>query len=394
MSFDIVKLVDPIQFTNVSGGLVPKGVYNPATDYAVGDSVSYNGSSYVMHADAAAGTLPTNTSYWQVLAEKGTSGTTGSVIAGGTANQALTKIDSTDGNVQWSIVDRAFVGLGNVDNTSDATKDSATATLSNKTLASPKVNAYDGIYNGATKVLEIGSYGTPVNMVGVEAAPTGADVTVYATGADADISINAQSKGTGRLKSQGVVVPTISSTDTLTNKTLNGVNIADASNVIIGSTTGTKIGTATNQKLGFFNAAPVVQQTATTDLGTALSNLGLRATGTAYPLSTSGAAAFTGGFRQGYTTRSANVTLTTTSVPLNACDATTAAFTATLPTTTTTGIIFTIKKTDATANAVTVKAGAAGTIDGANTYVLSTQYKYVTVVSTATPDLWYIVANN
>ena len=37
--------------------------------------------------------------------------------------------------------------------------------------------------------------------------------------------------------------------------------LADASNVILGSTTGNKIGTATTQKLGFWNATPVVQQT-------------------------------------------------------------------------------------------------------------------------------------
>lgn len=35
----------------------------------------------------------------------------------------------------------------------------------------------------------------------------------------------------------------------------------DATNIVVGSTTGTKIGTATTQKLGFYNATPVVQQT-------------------------------------------------------------------------------------------------------------------------------------
>lgn len=37
--------------------------------------------------------------------------------------------------------------------------------------------------------------------------------------------------------------------------------LTDGSNIIVGSTTGTKIGTATTQKLGFYNATPVVQQT-------------------------------------------------------------------------------------------------------------------------------------
>lgn len=39
------------------------------------------------------------------------------------------------------------------------------------------------------------------------------------------------------------------------------LNLLEASNIVVGTSTGTKIGTATSQKLGFFNATPVVQQT-------------------------------------------------------------------------------------------------------------------------------------
>src|SRR3990167_5330897 len=39
------------------------------------------------------------------------------------------------------------------------------------------------------------------------------------------------------------------------------LQLLDSRNIIVGSTTGTKIGTATTQKLGFFNAAPVIRQT-------------------------------------------------------------------------------------------------------------------------------------
>jgi hypothetical protein len=67
----------------------------------------------------------------------------------------------------------------------------------------------------------------------------------------------------GVLAVEGVVVPTISSSDTLSNKTLAGVTIADAGNIVLNTTTGTKIGTATSQKLGFFNATPVIQQAGT-----------------------------------------------------------------------------------------------------------------------------------
>lgn len=54
-----------------------------------------------------------------------------------------------------------------------------------------------------------------------------------------------------------------------------------AKNLVTDTTTGTQIGTATNQKLGFFNSTPVVQQTG--DIVTALSNLGLVTSGTTYP---------------------------------------------------------------------------------------------------------------
>lgn len=40
----------------------------------------------------------------------------------------------------------------------------------------------------------------------------------------------------------------------------NDINIADAGNIIVGTTTGTEIGTAAAQKLGFFGVTPVVQQ--------------------------------------------------------------------------------------------------------------------------------------
>lgn len=84
---------------------------------------------------------------------------------------------------------------------------------------------------------------------------------------------------------------------TLTSTQLQLGNTAlvfSAGNIQTDTTTGTKIGTATTQKFGFYNATPIVQPGATTDLGTVLSNLGLRASGTAYPITTSGAVALSG----------------------------------------------------------------------------------------------------
>jgi len=87
MSVQKVYLLNQTTPVNIPSGLVPKGAYAAGTDYAVGDSVDYNGSSYVMYADAAAGTLPTDTTKWQVLANKGDTGAKGDT--GDTGPQGL-----------------------------------------------------------------------------------------------------------------------------------------------------------------------------------------------------------------------------------------------------------------------------------------------------------------
>lgn len=113
---------------------------------------------------------------------------------------------------------------------------------------------------------------------------------------------NASTAGSVVTNFYGINIAGTSGAGTVTNKYTfcAGDNagtwlIGDANNMMLGSTTGTKIGTATTEKLGFFNATPIVQPANTTDLGTVLSNLGLRASGTAYPITTSGAVHFTGG---------------------------------------------------------------------------------------------------
>jgi hypothetical protein len=54
---------------------------------------------------------------------------------------------------------------------------------------------------------------------------------------------------------------TIGDTTVTDNYIRGNFNVTDARNFIIGTTTGTKIGTATTQKLSFWNATPIVQPT-------------------------------------------------------------------------------------------------------------------------------------
>jgi hypothetical protein len=67
-----------------------------------------------------------------------------SINANSTGSGSVVLSTSPVINAPTGIV-KADVGLGNVDNTSDATKNAATATLTNKTLTSPVINAPTGI---------------------------------------------------------------------------------------------------------------------------------------------------------------------------------------------------------------------------------------------------------
>lgn len=65
--------------------LVHKGTYGAGTAYEFFDCATYNGSSYVCTADTGspAGTLPTDTSKWALLAQKGDTGAKGATGATG-----------------------------------------------------------------------------------------------------------------------------------------------------------------------------------------------------------------------------------------------------------------------------------------------------------------------
>lgn len=67
-------------------------------------------------------------------------------------------------------------------------------------------------------------------------------------------------------------------------QTLNNVTFTDATNITVSSSTGTKIGTATSQRLGFWNAAPTTQTTGSTDILAGLVTIGLRASSSNPPL--------------------------------------------------------------------------------------------------------------
>lgn len=93
------------------------------------------------------------------------------------------------------------------------------------------------------------------------------------------------------------------------------------------------------------------------------------------------------GYRGGHTfavaSKTGNYTATTSDDHIR-CDASSAAFTITLPAATGSGRVYTIKKIDSSANAVTVDANSTEDIDDLDTFVLAAQFECLTIIDAAT----------
>ncbi len=104
------------------------------------------------------------------------------------------------------------------------------------------------------------STSTCITGLKITAKGTGAGVTLAAVGEASNGAFSIDSQGSGQLNLNATATGTVSIGSSMT--------FVDAKNVILGSSTGTKVGTATTQKLGFYNATPVTQPAANTDTTT------------------------------------------------------------------------------------------------------------------------------
>lgn len=160
-------------------GIDWKGAYSWATAYVVNDAVSYNWSSYICIL-ASTGNLPTNGTYWEVLAQKGTDG-------------------AWSGDMLKSTYDPANVNQQVVWTT-------ATQTLTNKTLTAPTIST---ITNSGTVTI-----------------PSGTDTLVSRTSTDtltnktltAPVISTISNTGTITLPTSTDTLLGRATTDTLTNK--------------------------------------------------------------------------------------------------------------------------------------------------------------------------------
>ena len=122
------------------------------------------------------------------------------------------------------------------------------------------------IPTNATFNLSLGG-GTTSPVLGAATADTVSTAAVDQATGDRRLFIQSElgspiSLGNDRLNFAATVgTLSIGGTDIL-GLSSSGVTVSDGSVLALGTTTGTKIGTGTNQKLGFWNATPVTQYTA------------------------------------------------------------------------------------------------------------------------------------
>lgn len=248
-------------------GMDWQGAYNALTAYHINDGVSYLGSSYIC-IQAATGETPDvpGSLYWNLIAAKGSDGTgSGDVSKVGTPVDNQIAVWTGDGTIEGDIgltYDKSTGALTLADGKRLNFGDSTCSILGNKTgsyfnftsgaggLILKASDFLDGSLNELLRLSRPGA--SAVNFLEIKNSNTLSPVEINALGDDTNIGILLTTKGNGVVKTsgvletvgnielghasdttlsrvsagviavEGVTIPTISSTSTLSNKSISG----------------------------------------------------------------------------------------------------------------------------------------------------------------------------
>jgi hypothetical protein len=145
-------------------------------------------------------------------------------------------------------------------------------------LAGEKGIAYIGDASSRTVIQGLT---TRFNVAGVEKGQLGSTMawTLPNTITGSTDAIQLKVKGNSTQTSNPFQIVTSADANILSVSNAGVITPIDGGNFVLGATTGTKFGTATTQKLAFYNSTPIVQPANTVAIDTLLVNTGLRATG-------------------------------------------------------------------------------------------------------------------
>jgi hypothetical protein len=195
------------------------------------------------------------------LDDGGTYTTTLQIVTPATADRTITFPDATGtvALVAGSNGQLTYNSSGAQAGLSTLTTDGTNVTLTGRFISSLNgaASAPPGTFTGTW--FTGGTATTTKPQVLIE--PSGATSTAWST-SGTGFGVNAASGFAGRLLDLQIN----GTSEWNFSGTVFG--IGEANDIAVGTTTGTKIGTATTQKLGFYNATPVVQPTAVADITT------------------------------------------------------------------------------------------------------------------------------
>jgi hypothetical protein len=187
---------------------------------------------------------------------------------GGTDGQIVVKQGATDFATVWVTLTKDLIGLGNVDNTSDVNKPISTATQT--AIDTIVVNANNTYLYKSNNLSDITNASTARTNLGLVIG-----TNVLAPNGNGSLLTGlTQSQISGLVSDLALKAPLASPTftGTLTVSGGGSLVLGEATNIPFGTTTGTKIGTSITQKLGFYNATPVIRPTLATDFTYAVTN--------------------------------------------------------------------------------------------------------------------------
>ncbi len=169
-------------------------------------------------------------------------------IANGTANQVVKT------NTGGTALEHGLLANANID---------ASAAISITKLANGTANQVVKTNAGGT-ALEFGTLANDNLASGVFSNITGIGTQAQTLDMNANLIDNVSDIATGTISDETNTVSVFTITDTTGAVTLEqDMTIADATDIILNATTGTKIGTATTQKIAFYNSTPIVQPAGT-----------------------------------------------------------------------------------------------------------------------------------
>jgi hypothetical protein len=210
--------------------------------------------------------------------------TSGSVYAGqGNANAFAiansTNLSTTARFAQFSSTDNIFYTSGSERARIDSSGRLLVGTSTNSALSTLVLQGNSTSSNGAPFLFLQRGVSVPgaddalgVLSFGNNASNLGAQISVSRDGG----TWTSGTSHPGRLVFSVTADGAASPTEALRISNNRAITVSDGGNVVLGTTTGTKIGTATTQKLGFYNATPVVQPAAVanaTDAATVITQL-------------------------------------------------------------------------------------------------------------------------